>query len=67
MRTHVHPYLVKALLIFEQLQILMEFQMMLLKEAIKGWLHVSKLSKKSENRGVFIRILFIFIVNTVAQ
>lgn len=62
-----NPYLLKALLIFEQLQVLMEFQMMLLKEAIKGRLHVSKLSKKSKNRRTFVKISFIFNVNTVAQ
>lgn len=49
---HVHmmnickPYLLKALFISEQLQVLMEFQMMLLKEAIEGGLHVSELSKE---------------------
>lgn len=41
-----NPYLLKALLISEQLEVLMKFQTMLLKEAIKGRLHVSELSKK---------------------
>lgn len=49
-----NPYFLEALLISEKLKVLMEFQMMLIKEAIKGRLHVSELREKpTEQREKF--------------
>lgn len=49
-----HPDLLEAFLIFQQLLVLVEFQAMLLEEAVKRRLHVSELSEKpAKNKKTF--------------
>lgn len=48
MRFPIPCHLLEALLISEELQVLMELKTVLLKEAVEGRLHVSELSVKPE-------------------
>lgn len=66
MRFPISCHLLKALLISEELQVLMELKTVLLKEAVEGRLHVSELSVKPEtNRQtqfLVINVLKVFYV-----